>query len=201
MNQQLILEFKRKGKIIAYNESCTVITSPICISEEKAADLIKNKRAKLILDAYSATPLEVVNEAANNSTVTIRSCADIRITQKDKKEAIEVWNSGSIDAEIGKEFVCKLIDTVVRYHNSFVCRIEQNVNGGISIIYLFIDRVLSNRQKESPEECTVDNNGVTMTLKRERVSGEKALQRMCEIIDSGGVPRQFSKGTLYYYTV
>lgn len=199
MNQQLIVEFKRKGKIIACNESCTVITSPICISEEKAADLIKNKRAKLILDAYSATPLEVVNEAANNSTVTIRSCADIRITQKDNKEAIEVWNSGSTDIEIGKEFIVKLMNTTLEYYISSMCGVESNVNGGVIIRYLWLGRKLSKGQKESPEECTVDNNGVTMTLKRERVSGEKALQRMCEIIDDGGVPKEFSRGNLYYY--
>ena len=199
MNQQLIVEFKAKGKIVAYNESCIAIASPIDISEEKAADLIKNKRAKLILDAYSATPLEVVNEVANNSNVTIRSCADIRITRKDTKKRIEIWNSGSTDAEIGKEFVVKLMNTALEYYISSMCGVESNVNGGVIIRYLWLDNKLSKHQKESPEECTVDNNGVTMTLKRERVSGEKALQRMCEIIDDGGVPKEFSRGNLYYY--
>lgn len=201
MDQQLVVEFKEKGKIIAYNESCIAIASPMGISEEKAVDLIKNKMARLILNKYSITPLEILNDAVSNNAVTIKSCADIRITRKDMKKRIAIWNSGSMDMEIGKEFVCKLIDTVVRYHNSFVCRIEQNVNGGISIIYLFIDRVLSKRQIESPEKCTVDCNGVTLTLKRECVSGEKALQMMCEIIDNGGVPKEFSRGNLYYYRV
>lgn len=102
MDQQLVVEFKERGKIIAYNESCTVITSPICISEEKAADLIKNKMARLILDAYSATPLEILNDAVSNNAVTIKSCADIRITRKDMKKRIAIWNSGSMDMEIDK---------------------------------------------------------------------------------------------------
>lgn len=201
MNQQLVVEFKAKGKIVAYNESCIAIASPIDISEEKAIDLIKNKRARLILNKYSITPLEVLNEAVNNRTVTIKSCADIRITRKDTKKRIAIWNSGSTDIEIGKEFVGKLMNTVLEYYISSMCGVEPNVNGGVIIRYLWLGSKLSKSQKESLDECTADNNGVTMTLKRERVSGEKALQRMREIIDSGGVPKEFSRGNLYYYMI
>lgn len=199
MNQQLVVEFRAKGKIVAYNESCIAIASPIGISEEKAIDLIKNKRARLILNEYSITPLEVLNEAVNNRTVTIKSCADIEITQKDRKKKIEIWNSGSIDVEIDKEFVEKLIATVVRYHNSFVCGMEANVNGEVSIRYLWLDNKLSKQQIESTEEHYTGNSMAIMILREEKISREKALQRMYKIIDNGGVPREFSKGTLYYY--
>lgn len=158
MNQQLVVEFMTKGKIVAYNESCIAIASPIGISEEKAIDLIKNKRARLILNKYSITPLEVLNEAVNNRTVTIKSCADIRITRKDTKKWMAIWNSGSTDIEIGKEFVGKLMNTALEYYISSMCGVESNVNGGVSIRYLWLGSKLSKSQKESPEECTADNN-------------------------------------------
>lgn len=201
MDQQLIVEFKAKGKIVVYNESCIAIASPIGISKEKAVDLIKNKMARLILNKYSITPLEILNEAVSNNAVTIKSCADIRITGKDMKKRIAIWNSRSMDMEIDKEFVGKLMNTVLEYYISSMCGVESNVNGGVTIRYLWLGSKLSKSQQESPDECTADNNGVTMTLKRESVSGEKALQRMCEIIDNGGVPKEFSRGNLYYYRV
>lgn len=180
--------FKRHNRAGIINTACIGITGETEVSKEKAVELIKNKKARLVLSRDVSVSLDIVKEAVAVAGTAIPPKIVVSILDNaDERETIDIiqLNSSGIIIE-------SIADTEIELDDDFIAVIEEYINR--------LELVSYGINISEDNEVMVEYKGSKMTNNRifnDRMN-KLTFKSMHSMLKNGLIVKMYDQDTIGY---
>lgn len=181
------VEFHSRGRAVVYDKGKIGITGSVQVSKERAIELIKNKKARLVLSRDVSVSFGIVKEAVAGAGAAIPPKIVISILDNADERDIIQANSSAIIIE-------NIADAEIELDDDFIAVIEEDkdkleiVSYGINI--------------SGDNEVLVEYKGSKMTNNRvfnDRMN-KLTFKQMHSMLKNGQIVRTYEQGIISYGT-
>lgn len=180
--------FKQNNRAGIINTACIGITGETEVSKEKAIELIKNKKARLVLSRDVSVSLDIVKEAVAGAGAAIPPKIVISILDNaDERETIDIiqLNSSGIIIE-------SMAGTEIELDDDFTAVIEEDINRLELVSYVI--------NISEDNEVLVEYKGSKMMghmLFRDRMN-KLTFKSMHSMLKNGLIVKMYDQDTIGY---
>lgn len=180
--------FKQNNRAGIINTACIGITGETEVSKEKAVELIKNKKARLVLSRGVSVSLDIVKLAVAGAGAAIPPKIVVSILDNtDERETIDIiqLNSSEIIIE-------SMADTEIELDDDFIAVIEEDINRLELVSYVI--------NINGDNEVLVEFKGSKMANNRvfnDRMN-KLTFKQMHFMLKNGQIVRTYERGILSY---
>lgn len=180
--------FKQNNRAGIINTACIGITGETEVSKEKAVELIKNKKARLVLSRGVSVSLDIVKGAVAGAGAVIPPKIVVSILDNtDEREKIDIiqLNSSGIIIE-------SMADAEIELDDDFIAVIEEDINRLELVSYVI--------NISEDNEARVEYKGSKMTNNRvfnDRMN-KLTFKQMHSMLKNGQIVRTYEQGIISY---
>lgn len=191
MGEQIVISvyFKQNNRAVIINTVCIGITGETEVSKERAIELIKNKKARLVLSRGVSVSLDIVKWAVAGAGAVIPPKIVVSILDNaDERETIDIiqLNSSGIIIE---SMAC----TEIELDDDFIAVIEEDIINRLELVSYIINISEDN-------EVLVEHKGSKMMghmLFRDRMN-KLTFKQMHSMLKNGQIVSTYERGIISY---
>lgn len=182
------VEFHSRGRAVVYDKGKIGITGSVQVSKEKAVELIKNKKARLVLSRGVSVSLDIVKWAVAGAGAAIPPKIVVSILDNtDERETIDIiqLNSSGIIIE-------SMADAEIELDDDFIAVIEEDINRLELVSYVI--------NISEDNEARVEHKGSKMMgrmLFRDRMN-KLTFKSMHSMLKNGLIVKMYDQDTIGY---
>ena len=180
--------FKQNNRAGIINTACIGITGETEVSKEKAVELIKNKKARLVLSRGVSVSLDIVKWAVAGAGAVIPPKIVVSILDNtDERETIDIiqLNSSGIIIE-------SMADAEIELDDDFVAVIEEDINR-LELVSYVINISEDNEVLVEYKVSKMKNNMVF----NDRMN-KLTFKQMHSMLKNGQIVRTYERGIISY---
>lgn len=180
--------FKQNNRAGIINTACIGITGETEVSKEKAVELIKNKKARLVLSRGVSVSLDIVKWAVAGAGAAIPPKIVVSILDNtDERETIDIiqLNSSGIIIE-------SMADAEIELDDDFIAVIEEDINR-LELVSYVINISEDNEARVEYKVSKMTNNRVF----NDRMN-KLTFKQMHSMLKNGLIVKMYDQDTIGY---